>query len=296
MKLISILFAGAAKTTTGIVATVAAAATVITAATVVHSPALPVEEVQSAPSVYMENLPEKTSKNGAQDIIEDTDRTQAQEPAESETQQSDPEPQVQKQASKADAIASAPVQSVPASAPESPTQTSQMASGADMNSTPPQKEVSEDPAQTILKNTDQAQAPTPAEPKVQQPQQTIPQPDPKPQVQEQAPKVDAAATVPVQPAPEPAPAPQPEPASQPEQKPAYEFSYHHTTSIYENDGTLIRVEYYDDNNKLTHYSKVEDHDPETNSYTENIYTYDEETETEILQRTDTYTGSTQDEA
>ncbi len=66
-------------------------------------------------------------------------------------------------------------------------------------------------------------------------------------------------------------------------------SYHHTTSIYDNDEkTLLRVEYYDDNNKLIQYSSVNNFDSNTNSYTENIYHYDEETETSVLDRTDTY--------
>lgn len=277
MKLISILFAGAAKTTTGVVVTVATAATVVTTATVVHTSSLPVEQVHSAASAYVETLPEVSSEKEAQDLIEDTDRLEVQEPddiEEPEQTLSQPaaKPQAQKPAPQANAAVPAPVQTDPATpvqpAPTIPTE--------ERDSTPPE-EASEKIEQTAAEDA-------------VQPPAAIPQPDPKPQVQEQAPKVDAAATVPVQPAPEPAPAPQPE------QKPAYEFSYHHTTSIYENDGTLIRVEYYDDNNKLTHYSKVEDHDPETNSYTENIYTYDEETKTEILQRTDVYEGSETEKA
>lgn len=66
-------------------------------------------------------------------------------------------------------------------------------------------------------------------------------------------------------------------------------NYHHTTSIYDNDEkTLLRVEYYDDNNKLIQYSSVSNFDSNTNSYTENIYHYDEENETSVLDRTDTY--------
>lgn len=66
-------------------------------------------------------------------------------------------------------------------------------------------------------------------------------------------------------------------------------SYHHTTSIYGNDdSTLLRVEYYDENNKLSHFSSVENYDNNTNSYTENIYHYDEEKDEIILDRTDTY--------
>ncbi len=70
-------------------------------------------------------------------------------------------------------------------------------------------------------------------------------------------------------------------------------NYHHTTSIYENDNvTLIRVEYYDDNNKLIEYSSVTNFDSSTNSYTENIYTWDAENETSVLLRTDTYVDGT----
>lgn len=71
--------------------------------------------------------------------------------------------------------------------------------------------------------------------------------------------------------------------------------YDHTTSIYANDNeTLLRVEYYDNNNKLTHYSVVTDFDSSTTSYTEKIYTYDNDTQTEILQRTDTYVNGVLD--
>lgn len=66
-------------------------------------------------------------------------------------------------------------------------------------------------------------------------------------------------------------------------------NYHHTTSIYGDDkSTLIRVEYYDDQNKLFQYSDVTNFDSSTNSYTEEIYHYDEESQTEVLDRTDTY--------
>lgn len=66
-------------------------------------------------------------------------------------------------------------------------------------------------------------------------------------------------------------------------------NYHHTTSIYDNDEkTLLRVEYYDDNNKLIQYSSVNNFDSSTNSYTKNIYHYDEETEFSVLDRTDIY--------
>ena len=65
--------------------------------------------------------------------------------------------------------------------------------------------------------------------------------------------------------------------------------YHHTTSIYGDDkSTLLRVEYYDDQNKLYQYSDITNYDSSTNSYTEKIYHYDEESHTEVLDRTDTY--------
>lgn len=64
--------------------------------------------------------------------------------------------------------------------------------------------------------------------------------------------------------------------------------YDHTTSIYTDDrSTLVRVEYYDENNNLIKYSDVTDYDSSTNSYTENIYSYDEE-KGEVHERTDTY--------
>lgn len=67
------------------------------------------------------------------------------------------------------------------------------------------------------------------------------------------------------------------------------LDYNRTTSIYDDDGkTLIRVEYYDENNKLSHYSDVTNYDPETKSYTEEIYHYDEEKNEEVLDRTNTY--------
>lgn len=59
--------------------------------------------------------------------------------------------------------------------------------------------------------------------------------------------------------------------------------YAHTTSIYSGDGTLLRVEYYDDNKKLCEYSVVSNYDSSTNSYTEEIYSQDM---THV--RTDTY--------
>ncbi len=68
-------------------------------------------------------------------------------------------------------------------------------------------------------------------------------------------------------------------------------SNRHSTSIYENSsdgGALIRVEYYDDNNHLYEYSDVKDYDESTKSYTEIVYQYDEESQTEVVTRTDTY--------
>lgn len=66
-------------------------------------------------------------------------------------------------------------------------------------------------------------------------------------------------------------------------------NYHHTTSIYTNDeSTLLRVEYYDDNNTLFEYSSVSDYDKDTNSYTETVYQYDEENQVSVVTRTDTY--------
>lgn len=59
--------------------------------------------------------------------------------------------------------------------------------------------------------------------------------------------------------------------------------FSHTTSIYSEDGTLLRVEYYDDNNKLYEYSVVTNYNSNTNSYTEEIYSKDM---TPV--RTDTY--------
>lgn len=67
-------------------------------------------------------------------------------------------------------------------------------------------------------------------------------------------------------------------------------SYNHTTSIYEDNEhkTLLRVEYYDDNNNLYEYSDVVYSDKDTNSYTETVYRYDEEKNEEVVTRTDTY--------
>lgn len=67
------------------------------------------------------------------------------------------------------------------------------------------------------------------------------------------------------------------------------FHIGHTTSIYADDGvTLIRVEYYDENNKLVYYSEVINYDSDTESYTENIYSYDESSGRDVLERTDVY--------
>lgn len=63
---------------------------------------------------------------------------------------------------------------------------------------------------------------------------------------------------------------------------------HRTTTILHNDGSLWRVEYYDENDKLKQYSSITYTDTSTNSYTENVYSYDEENKQEILERTDTY--------
>ena len=64
------------------------------------------------------------------------------------------------------------------------------------------------------------------------------------------------------------------------------WEYHHTTSIYHDDGkTLWRVEYYDENNQLIRYSDVTNVDPDTNSYTETIYYT---TGDNVVDRTDTY--------
>lgn len=61
----------------------------------------------------------------------------------------------------------------------------------------------------------------------------------------------------------------------------------HITSIRGED-QVIRREYYDESDQLFEYSDVLNYDPETNSYTENVYRYDEETGREILVRTETY--------
>lgn len=89
----------------------------------------------------------------------------------------------------------------------------------------------------------------------------------------------AAESAPASSVPAPAPA-APAPASGTDNS----QGYHHTTSIYTNDeSTLLRVEYYDDNNKLFEYSSVSDYDKDTNSYTETIYGVDN-----APVRTDTY--------
>lgn len=63
---------------------------------------------------------------------------------------------------------------------------------------------------------------------------------------------------------------------------------HHTTTILHDDGSKWRVEYYDENNNLKQYSSVTYTDTSTDSYTENIYSYDKENNVEVLERTDTY--------
>lgn len=68
----------------------------------------------------------------------------------------------------------------------------------------------------------------------------------------------------------------------------YGETYSHNTSIYKDDGSLWRVEYYDDNNRLCEYSDVDNYDKDTHSYTETVYRYDEENDVEIPVRTDTY--------
>ena len=62
-----------------------------------------------------------------------------------------------------------------------------------------------------------------------------------------------------------------------------------STSIYGDDGTLLRVEYYvEDQNLPAEYSDVANYDEDTNSYTETVYRYDKENEVEVVVRTDTY--------
>lgn len=61
---------------------------------------------------------------------------------------------------------------------------------------------------------------------------------------------------------------------------------HRTTTILHDDGSLWRKEYYDEDNNLKQYSSITYTD--SNSYTENIYSYDKENDREVLERTDTY--------
>lgn len=68
----------------------------------------------------------------------------------------------------------------------------------------------------------------------------------------------------------------------------YGETYRHETSIYKDDGSLWRVEYYDDDNRLYEYSNVEGYDKDTRSYTETVYRYDEENNVSVPVRTDTY--------
>lgn len=66
-------------------------------------------------------------------------------------------------------------------------------------------------------------------------------------------------------------------------------NYDHVTTIYHDDGeTLWRKEYYDENNKIAEYSSITNVDNSTNSYTENVYKWDNENNEEVLQRTDRY--------
>lgn len=88
----------------------------------------------------------------------------------------------------------------------------------------------------------------------------------------------------------PAPAPAPAATDSSNDSAAQNSSnYHHTTSIYTDDeSTLLRVEYYDDNNKLFEYSSVSDYDKDTNSYKETVYQWDDENKVSVPTRTDTY--------
>lgn len=66
-------------------------------------------------------------------------------------------------------------------------------------------------------------------------------------------------------------------------------AYDRTTSIYDDDGALMRVEYYVEGQNLpAEYSSVADYDKDTNSYTETVYRYDEENDASVVVRTDTY--------
>lgn len=83
----------------------------------------------------------------------------------------------------------------------------------------------------------------------------------------------------------PAPA-NPLPGNPSEDNASNNQNYSHTTSVYDSDGsTLIRVEYYDANDKLIEYSQVTNYDSNTNSYTETIYGVDD---IDNPKRTDTY--------
>ena len=305
MKLFGILFAGTAKATTGVIATVATAATVVTAATVAYSPAPPIQAEPSAPSTYVESLPVQPE---ALPIEEDLS-VKAEIPVE------DTQPAMENHA--ASAADSANISSVAPKAKEDIVgpQTEQPATNVQAENLPaqtqsPSTEEQPDPVKTEIAenaappaakdvNIDRVEK----DPTVQPVKDTVSEPQEKPEVKSEPVKDNTAvsaptpapAPVPTEPEPVYTPAPQPEP--EPEKAPSYQFSYDRTTSIYANDNeTLLRVEYYDENNKLTHYSKVEDYDPKTHSYTENIYTYDEETETEILQRTDVYEGDSSESA
>lgn len=55
--------------------------------------------------------------------------------------------------------------------------------------------------------------------------------------------------------------------------------------------TLIRVEYYDANNRLVKYSVVNNFDSDTKSYTEDVYHYEEESQQQILEGTRTGTDT-----
>lgn len=66
-------------------------------------------------------------------------------------------------------------------------------------------------------------------------------------------------------------------------------NFDHATSIYDSNGSLLRVEYYvEDQNLPAEYSSVADFDKDTNSYTETVYRYDTENEASVVVRTDTY--------
>ncbi len=298
MKLFGILFAGTAKATTGVIATVA---TAVTAATVAYSPAPPIQAEPSAPSTYVESLPvqpetlpiEEDLSVKAEIPVEDT-----QPARENHAASAADSANISSVAPKAkeDIVVPQTEQPVTSVQPENlPAQT--QSPSTEEQPDPVKTEIAENAAPPAAKdvNIDRVEK----KPTVQPVKDTVSEPQEKPEVKSEPVKdntaVSAPAPAPVPTEPEPVytPAPQPEP----EKAPSYQFSYDRTTSIYANDNeTLLRVEYYDENNKLTHYSKVEDYDPKTHSYTENIYTYDEETETEILQRTDVYEGDSSESA